>query len=163
MRRFPDPLIAFASGWMQIRQRMKQRGVELPLVISDHCDWDELTQTIRDTGASQVWVTHGREEALVRWCELNQLARPPAASRRLRGRGGVMRAFADLLERLVLTPSRNGKIELLVHYFRDRPDPDRGIGLAAITGALDLPAVKPGLIRQLAAEVTDPELFRLFL
>jgi putative mRNA 3-end processing factor len=77
VRRFPDPLIAFASGWMQIRQRMKQRGVELPLVISDHCDWDELTQTIRDTGASQVWVTHGREEALVRWCELNQLrARP---------------------------------------------------------------------------------------
>ena len=77
VRRFPDPLIAFASGWMQIRQRMKQRGVELPLVISDHCDWDELTATIRDTGASEIWVTHGREEALVRWCELNQLrARP---------------------------------------------------------------------------------------
>ncbi len=77
VRRFPDPLIAFASGWMQIRQRMKQRGVELPLVISDHCDWDELTATILDTGASEIWVTHGREEALVRWCELNQLrARP---------------------------------------------------------------------------------------
>jgi DNA ligase-1 len=72
-----------------------------------------------------------------------------------------MRAFAGLLERLVLTPSRNRKIELLAHYFRDQPDPDRGLGLAAITGALDLPAVKPGLIRQLAAEVTDPELFRL--
>ncbi|MGI9401518.1 MAG: ligase-associated DNA damage response exonuclease [Rhizobiaceae bacterium] len=77
IRRFPDPLIAFASGWMQIRQRMKQRGVELPLVISDHCDWGELTETIRDTGASDIWVTHGREEALVRWCELNQIrARP---------------------------------------------------------------------------------------
>jgi DNA ligase-1 len=72
-----------------------------------------------------------------------------------------MRAFANLLERLVLTPSRNRKLELLVHYFRDRPDPDRGYGLAAITGVLDLPAVKPGLIRQLAAEATDPELFRL--
>jgi DNA ligase 1 len=72
-----------------------------------------------------------------------------------------MRAFASLLERLVLTPSRNRKLELLVHYFRDRPDPDRGYGLAAITGVLDLPAVKPGLIRQLAAEATDPELFRL--
>lgn len=72
VRRFGDPLVAFASGWMQIRQRMKQRGVELPLVISDHSDWDELTETIRDTGAGEVWVTHGREEALVRWCELNQ-------------------------------------------------------------------------------------------
>jgi DNA ligase 1 len=72
-----------------------------------------------------------------------------------------MRAFAGLLERLVLTPSRNRKLELLVHYFRERPDPDRGYGLAAITGVLDLPAVKPGLIRQLAAEATDPELFRL--
>ncbi|MEM7462727.1 MAG: ligase-associated DNA damage response exonuclease, partial [Pseudomonadota bacterium] len=77
IRRFPDPLIAFASGWMQIRQRMKQRGVELPLIISDHCDWEELTVTIRETGANEIWVTHGREEALVRWCELNQIrARP---------------------------------------------------------------------------------------
>lgn len=69
-RRFPDPVSCFASGWMRIRQRAKQRGVELPLIISDHSDWDELTETIRDTGASEVWVTHGREEALVRWCEL---------------------------------------------------------------------------------------------
>lgn len=69
-RRFPDPLLAFASGWMRIRQRAKQQGVELPLIISDHSDWDELIETIRDTGAGEVWVTHGREEALVRWCEL---------------------------------------------------------------------------------------------
>jgi putative mRNA 3-end processing factor len=73
-RRFPDPVACFASGWMRIRQRAKQRGVELPLILSDHADWDELTQTIRDTGASEVWVTHGREEALVRWCEINGLA-----------------------------------------------------------------------------------------
>ncbi|MER2535663.1 MAG: ligase-associated DNA damage response exonuclease [Rhizobiaceae bacterium] len=70
-RRFPDPVSAFASGWMRIRQRAKQRGVELPLIISDHSDWDELVDTIRETGASEVWVTHGREEALVRWCELS--------------------------------------------------------------------------------------------
>ena len=69
-RRFPDPVSCFASGWMRIRQRARQRGVELPLIISDHSDWDELTDTIRETGASEVWVTHGREEALVRWCEL---------------------------------------------------------------------------------------------
>ncbi len=76
-RRFPDPIAAFASGWMRIRQRVKQRGVELPLIISDHADWDELTDTIRDTRAGEVWVTHGREEALVRWCELNGIeARP---------------------------------------------------------------------------------------
>lgn len=76
-RRFADPVSCFASGWMRIRQRAKQRGVELPLVVSDHCDWDELTETIGDTGASEVWVTHGREEALVRWCELNGIAARP--------------------------------------------------------------------------------------
>ncbi|MBN9243128.1 MAG: ligase-associated DNA damage response exonuclease [Mesorhizobium sp.] len=76
-RRFPDPLSCFASGWMSIRQRAKQGGVELPLIISDHSDWDELTATIRDTGAREVWVTHGREEALVRWCELQGIAARP--------------------------------------------------------------------------------------
>jgi len=76
-RRFPDPLSCFASGWMRIRQRARQGGVELPLIISDHSDWDELTATIRDTGASEVWVTHGREEALVRWCELEGIAARP--------------------------------------------------------------------------------------
>ncbi len=64
-RRFADPLIGFASGWMRIRGRVRQRGVELPLIISDHCDWPELLQTITETGAGEVWVTHGREEALV--------------------------------------------------------------------------------------------------
>ena len=73
-RRFPDPVACFASGWMRIRQRARQRGVELPLILSDHSDWDELTATILDTGASEVWVTHGREEALVRWCEINGIA-----------------------------------------------------------------------------------------
>jgi putative mRNA 3-end processing factor len=76
-RRFPDPISCFASGWMRIRQRAKQGGVELPLIISDHSDWDELTQTIKETGASEVWVTHGREEALVRWCELEGIAARP--------------------------------------------------------------------------------------
>ena len=76
-RRFPDPVSCFASGWMRIRQRVRQRGVELPLIVSDHCDWDELTATIGDTGASEVWVTHGREEAVVRWCEIAGIkARP---------------------------------------------------------------------------------------
>ena len=76
-RRFPDPVSCFASGWMRIRQRAKQRGVELPLILSDHSDWDELTATIIETGASEVWVTHGREEALVRWCGLNGITARP--------------------------------------------------------------------------------------
>ena len=64
-RRLPDPLVCVASGWMRVRQRAKAQGVELPLVISDHADWDELLATFADVGAGEVWVTHGREEALV--------------------------------------------------------------------------------------------------
>jgi putative mRNA 3-end processing factor len=67
-RRFPDPVTAFASGWMRVRARARQRGVELPLVVSDHSDWDDLCRTILDTGAGEVWVTHGQEDALVHWC-----------------------------------------------------------------------------------------------
>jgi putative mRNA 3-end processing factor len=76
-RRFPDPVAAFASGWMRVRARARQRGVTLPLVISDHADWDGLTAAIAATGASEVWVTHGQEDALVHWCKTNGLkARP---------------------------------------------------------------------------------------
>ena len=73
-RRFPDPVACFASGWMRVRARARQRGVELPLVISDHCDWDGLTRVIPATGASEVWVTHGREEALVHYAATRGLA-----------------------------------------------------------------------------------------
>src|SRR5579864_1832724 len=76
-RRFPDPVTAFASGWMRVRARARQRGVELPLVISDHADWDGLTATIMATGAGEIWVTHGQEDALVHWCTARGLkARP---------------------------------------------------------------------------------------
>jgi putative mRNA 3-end processing factor len=64
-RRLTDPLTAFASGWMRVRARARQQGVELPLVISDHVDWPELVQTIEETEAEEIWVTHGREDALV--------------------------------------------------------------------------------------------------
>jgi putative mRNA 3-end processing factor len=67
-RRFPDPVAAFASGWMRVRARARQQGVALPLVISDHADWDGLTATVAATGASEIWVTHGQEDALVHWC-----------------------------------------------------------------------------------------------
>jgi putative mRNA 3-end processing factor len=72
-RRLPDPITAMASGWMRIRQRARMKNVELPLVISDHADWDELTQTVAEIAPSEVWVTHGREEALVHWCQTRQM------------------------------------------------------------------------------------------
>ncbi len=71
-RRLPDPITAMASGWMRVRQRAVQRNVELPLVISDHADWDELTCTIEEVNPAETWITHGREDALMRWCELHQ-------------------------------------------------------------------------------------------
>ena len=71
-RRLPSPITAMASGWMRVRGRARQRGVELPLIISDHADWNELTQTIAEVNPAETWITHGREEALLRWCELNQ-------------------------------------------------------------------------------------------
>ncbi|MEF0939704.1 cisplatin damage response ATP-dependent DNA ligase [Rhizobium sp. BR 362] len=70
-----------------------------------------------------------------------------------------MKAFADLLDRLVLTPSRNGKLKLLIDYFRDTPDPDRGYGLAAIAGTLEVRNVKPAMLRELVLERMDEVLF----
>lgn len=72
-RRLPDPITAMASGWMRIRQRARQRNVELPLILSDHADWDELTATLRELEPREVWVTHGREEALIHWCRMHQI------------------------------------------------------------------------------------------
>ena len=64
-RRLPEPVTAMASGWMRVRARARQRGAELPLIVSDHADWDELTATLAEVGAPEVWVTHGSEDALV--------------------------------------------------------------------------------------------------
>ena len=68
-RRLSDPLNVFASGWMQVRQRAKQRGVEFPLILSDHADWDDLLATIEAVNPGEVWVTHGREDALIHACQ----------------------------------------------------------------------------------------------
>jgi putative mRNA 3-end processing factor len=76
-RRLPDPVTSFASGWMRVRTRARQRLVELPLIISDHADWSELTQPVRDVAPGELWVTHGEEEALVYWSKQNGVkARP---------------------------------------------------------------------------------------
>jgi putative mRNA 3-end processing factor len=78
-RRFPDPVTCFASGWMRVRARARQHGVALPLVISDHADWDGLTAAITATGASDIWVTHGQEDALVHWAVTRGLQARPLA------------------------------------------------------------------------------------
>ncbi|HEX4028470.1 MAG TPA: ligase-associated DNA damage response exonuclease [Rhizomicrobium sp.] len=73
-RRFADPIPAFASGWMMVRARARQRHVELPLVVSDHADWDELTLTAGELRPDELWITHGSEEALLRWASLNGIS-----------------------------------------------------------------------------------------
>jgi DNA ligase-1 len=72
-----------------------------------------------------------------------------------------MRAFAELLDRLLLTPSRNGKLAALEHYFAATPDPDRGFALAAIAGELRFVAAKPALLRVIAGTRVDEQLFSL--
>lgn len=84
-RRLVEPVTAMASGWMRVRQRARSKGVELPLVISDHSDWDELLATIDEVAAPEIWVTHGREEALIH----------AAAQRGIRGRALRLVGYGD--------------------------------------------------------------------
>jgi putative mRNA 3-end processing factor len=84
-RRLPDPVVSLASGWMRVKQRAKASGVELPLVISDHADWDELWSTIEEVGPGEIWVTHGAEEAMLR----------EAALRGMKARALSLRGFED--------------------------------------------------------------------
>ncbi|RYY23890.1 MAG: cisplatin damage response ATP-dependent DNA ligase [Sphingomonadales bacterium] len=72
-----------------------------------------------------------------------------------------MRAFADLLDALIYTRSRNAKLRLIGEYLKATPDPDRGWAMAALTGTLDLPAVKPALVRALIEARVDPVLYRM--
>jgi putative mRNA 3-end processing factor len=84
-RHFNDPVTAFVSGWMLVRGRARKPGVELPLVVSDHVDWPDLITTIIETGAEDIWITHGRDDALVH--QLATLGRK-ARSLALIGRDG---------------------------------------------------------------------------
>ncbi|HVZ06511.1 ligase-associated DNA damage response exonuclease [Rhodopila sp.] len=93
-RRLEDPVAGLASGWMRVRQRAKSRGVELPLVISDHADWNELLGTLSDVGAPEVWVTHGREEALIH----------AAGTMGIRGRALRLLGYGDEEEGDTITP-----------------------------------------------------------
>jgi putative mRNA 3-end processing factor len=76
-RKFPDPVVAFASGWMRVRARARQKGIELPLVVSDHADWEALCTTVVETGCSRLLVTHGEADALVHWARGQGLEAEP--------------------------------------------------------------------------------------
>ena len=76
-RKFPDALTVGASGWMRVRARARQKGVELPLIISDHADWPALCATVREVGCSELWVTHGEADALVHWAGTMGIAARP--------------------------------------------------------------------------------------
>ncbi|GHE61965.1 DNA ligase-associated DEXH box helicase [Camelimonas fluminis] len=76
-RRFADPVHGLASGWMRTRARARQRGVELPLVISDHAGWPDLCRTVVETGAEEIRITHGQEDALAHWCATRGLTALP--------------------------------------------------------------------------------------
>ena len=172
-RKFPDPVAAFASGWMRVRARARQRGVELPLVISDHADWDGLTATIDgDRLRRKLLVTHGEDDALVHWARGAGLAAEPLhlsamatrsgdAGRRREARAKRVNRFAELLDRLAYEPRRIGKLRLMTDYFRTTPDPERGYALAALTGALSSSTPSPASSARLIAERTDPVLFAL--
>lgn len=77
VQRFRDPVLSYASGWMTVRAHARQRGVELPLVISDHVDWPQLTTTIHELAPQEVWITHGAEDGLTRWCEIEGIPSRP--------------------------------------------------------------------------------------
>ncbi len=76
-RRLADPVVALASGWLRVRQRARQGGVELPLIVSDHGDWDDLCATVAETGCRNLWVTHGQEDGLVHWARQRGVAAEP--------------------------------------------------------------------------------------
>lgn len=85
-RKFKNKISSQASGWLSIKQRVKQNQIEIPLVISDHSDWTELTETITNSNAERIWITHGNEEALVYWCKKNGLKAKPLT---IQGRGDI--------------------------------------------------------------------------
>lgn len=73
----PGPITSFASGWMRVRNRARQSGGDLPLIISDHADWTELTRTAEEVSPQELWITHGEEQALMAWAKTRgMIARP---------------------------------------------------------------------------------------
>jgi putative mRNA 3-end processing factor len=74
-----DPVTAYASGWMRTRKRALAANVDLPLIVSDHADWHELTETIEEVAPGELWITHGEEAALVHWATTKGIRARPLA------------------------------------------------------------------------------------
>ena len=74
-----EPVTSFASGWMRTRKRAQQGGGELPLIISDHADWNELTQTVAEVSPGELWITHGEAAALMHWAKCRGISARPLA------------------------------------------------------------------------------------
>ena len=135
----PSRSPAMASGWMGVRARARQRGAELPLIISDHADWAELTPDPEGRRRAQ-GLGHARPRGGAGpLCALDRHRGRGAASRRPRGRGRSADAgLRRLLDALSFQPARNAKLRLIEAYLRETPDPDRGWALAALTGGARL-------------------------
>jgi len=73
------PITSFASGWMRVKKRARAGGGDLPLIISDHADWPELTSTALDIAPRELWITHGAEDALIAWAAVNSMVARPLA------------------------------------------------------------------------------------
>ncbi|HTR17420.1 MAG TPA: ligase-associated DNA damage response exonuclease [Acetobacteraceae bacterium] len=136
-RRLAEPVVGLASGWMRVRQRAKARGVELPLVISDHADWPELLRTLTDVQAPEIWVTHGGEEALIH----------AAGQLGLRGRALRLIGYGDEDEASAPGGAGTGHDVLVAPEAADAPAaPD-----TATPGAGDAPAARPEAADERAA------------
>jgi len=89
MRRFRQPQTAFVSGWMAVRGARRRRGYERGFVLSDHADWPGLLRSVKDSGACQIYVTHGSAAALARYLrEVEGLAADPLEGDFAAERGG---------------------------------------------------------------------------
>jgi putative mRNA 3-end processing factor len=73
------PITSFASGWMRVKKRARAGGGDLPLIISDHADWPELTTTAREIAPRELWITHGEADALIDWASSNSMVARPLA------------------------------------------------------------------------------------
>jgi putative mRNA 3-end processing factor len=104
LRRFGDISTGFASGWMTVRGARRRRSVDRGFSLSDHADWPDLHQAIRDTGASRVLVTHGSTAVMVRWLQEQGLE---AASLRTRYEGELAEDSTEEepLEPVPVTPN----------------------------------------------------------
>ena len=155
-QKFKNVVKGYASGWMRIRQRVKQKNIELPLILSDHADWGEILKTVNDVNPNEVLVTHGREEALVHYLTKKNFKN---SALNLIDSKTRMNDFAELLNDLILSPSRK-KIDLLKNFFCKSNIKDKGWAFCILTNRMDRKFVSVKELKELIIENSDEDLFR---